>query len=240
MNPPIPIPTAIRTRQTFAQSPDPPRPVVLLLADTDIDPPRYRALVASEDIKPQAGARAKAVTPERRFTPYGGETSRSTARSTSPRSVARSMSPRSVARSMSPRSVARSVSPLTESSDDGSRPVAVPTSLIARPTGAQRGTEKESGLPASMILSIKTAVLEVATRELDLEKPYGQQDARALQKFNNTMNERFPRLTRYQDGWVLKGFATNVLKVQKEKLKKAKATKMVAEVNAAVNAGANK
>ncbi|KAJ7496353.1 hypothetical protein B0H11DRAFT_2226815 [Mycena galericulata] len=140
----------------------------------------------------------------------------------------------------SPTPSRRATSPLTsEASEDdyGYPPLPTPKAqrvLIPRPKGVQKAAEKSITLEKGLLPRLKTRLGKLATENLELTEPLGQQDQAAMDAFRAAMHTEFPCLLDYEGDWVLSCLTTTFLKNAKAQLKIRKDRRRLADVSAAV------
>ncbi|KAJ7429423.1 hypothetical protein B0H11DRAFT_2265744 [Mycena galericulata] len=223
----IPVLSSAPTDNAFNISVPPPPPLVVLLADSDVTHPQLPRLLAESDIhRPAVGPRSRGITPRPRSranTPYP---------TTSQRAQVKAKN--------SPTPSRRATSPLTsEASEDdyGYPPLPTPKAqrvLIPRPKGVQKAAEKSITLEKGLLPRLKTRLGKLATENLELTEPLGQQDQAAMDAFRAAMHTEFPCLLDYEGDWVLSCLTTTFLKNAKAQLKIRKDRRRLADVSAAV------
>ncbi|KAJ7435248.1 hypothetical protein B0H11DRAFT_2257437 [Mycena galericulata] len=207
----IPVLSSAPTDNAFNISVPPPPPLVVLLADSDVTHPQLPRL----GITPRPRSRAN--------TPYP---------TTSQRAQVKAKN--------SPTPSRRATSPLTsEASEDdyGYPPLPTPKAqrvLIPRPKGVQKAAEKSITLEKGLLPRLKTRLGKLATENLELTEPLGQQDQAAMDAFRAAMHTEFPCLLDYEGDWVLSCLTTTFLKNAKAQLKIRKDRRRLADVSAAV------
>ncbi|KAJ7712134.1 hypothetical protein B0H16DRAFT_1744479 [Mycena metata] len=244
-------PTTLPFDSAYAEAQPPPPPVVKLVSDTDLHPPKFRTLTMEEDLPDKFEPPAKTLafastTSTTKAKPVPSAPASSSWQSAPPPS---SSTPASSSRqSAPPPSLALPAdagSPLSDmtdaesdtggsSSSDGEGV----TPKIACPKGLTRKTltnheEFVHGGDATRdeeIANLTAYVQKLAKKHLDLNAALSFQDTDAVKRVCNKVKDKFPNLGRYAKDWPTKCLLQAHLKVTSDAAKTAVITNFKKEV----------
>ncbi|KAJ7042753.1 hypothetical protein C8F04DRAFT_1175866 [Mycena alexandri] len=220
-------PTTLPFDSAYAEAQPPPPPVVKLVSDTDLHPPKFRTLTTEEDLPDKFEPPAKTLA-------FASTTSTTKAKPvpSAPASSSRQSAP--------PPSLALPANAGTTAANGGSSSDGDGvTPKIACPKGLTRKTltnheefvHSGDTTRDEEIANLTAYVQKLAKKHLNLSAALSFQGKDALQRVYHEMKDKFPNLGRYAKDWPTKCLLQAHLKVTSDAAKTAVITNFKKEVS---------
>ncbi|KAJ7044225.1 hypothetical protein C8F04DRAFT_1250172 [Mycena alexandri] len=225
-------PTTLPFDSAYAEAQPPPPPVVKLVSDTDLHPPKFRTLTTEEDLPDKFEPPAKTLafastTSTTKAKPVPSAPASSSRQSAPPPSLAL---PADAGSPLSDMTDAESDTGGSSGSDGGSSSDGDGvTPKIACPKGLTRKTltnheefvHSGDTTRDEEIANLTAYVQKLAKRHLNLSAALSFQGKDALQRVYHEMKDKFPNLGRYAKDWPTKCLLQAHLKVTSDAAKTA-------------------